>query len=74
MHIAISASLAALDVNHHALTVDVADFQASQLRVADSGGVERHQQDALVGEAAASISCATSCWLRIVGRRCAFFG
>src|ERR1700676_1481118 len=29
--IAISASLAALNVNHHALAVDVADFQVCQL-------------------------------------------
>src|ERR1035438_8573938 len=48
-HIAISAPLAALDMNHHALAVDVADFQARQFRVPYSGGVERHQQDALVG-------------------------
>ena len=33
-HIAICASLAALDVNHHALAVDVADFQVGQLGVA----------------------------------------
>ena len=48
-HIAISASLAALNVNHHALAVDVADFQVCQLGVAHSGGVERHQQNAMVG-------------------------
>jgi hypothetical protein len=42
-HIAISASLAALDVDHHALAVDVADFQVCQLGVPGSGGVERHQ-------------------------------
>ena len=48
-HIAISASLAALNVNHHALAVDVADFQVRQLGVPHSGGVERHQQNAMVG-------------------------
>ena len=31
-HIAIFASLAALDVNHHALAVDVTDFQVRQVR------------------------------------------
>ena len=41
--IAISAPFAALDVNHHALAVDVADFQVCQLRVPDSGGVKCHQ-------------------------------
>src|ERR1019366_414425 len=48
-HIAISAPLAALYMNHHALAVDVADFQASQLRVPHASGVERHEKDALVG-------------------------
>jgi len=43
------ASLAALDVNHHALAIDVPDFQMGQLGVAHSGGVERHQQNAMVG-------------------------
>src|SRR5450755_3732716 len=50
-HIAICASLAALNVNHHALAVDVADFQVCQLGVAHSGGVERQQQNAMVGSA-----------------------
>src|SRR3984893_1403468 len=48
-HIAISASLAALNVNHHALAVDVTDFQVCQLGIPYSGGVERHQQNAMVG-------------------------
>jgi len=33
-HIAISASLATLNVNHHALAVDVSDFQVCQFGVA----------------------------------------
>ncbi len=45
--IAIFAALAALDVNHHALAVDVADFQVCQFSASYSGGVERHQQSAL---------------------------
>ena len=48
-HISIDASLAALNVNHHPLAVDVADFQVRQLGVPRSGGVERHQQNAMVG-------------------------
>src|SRR5260370_22692014 len=48
-HIAISASLAALNVNRNALAVDVADFQVCQLGVPHSGGVELHQQNAMVG-------------------------
>ncbi len=36
-------------MNHHALAVNVADFQARQLRIPDASGVERHEQDALVG-------------------------
>src|SRR6266849_9509055 len=41
--IAIFASLAALDVNHHALVVDITDLQMRQLGTARAGGVERHQ-------------------------------
>src|ERR1700722_6961678 len=41
--IAISASLAALDMNHHAFAVDVADFQVCQLGIPRSGSVERDQ-------------------------------
>ena len=50
-HIAISAPLAALNVNYHALAVDVADFQVCQLGVAHSGGVERDQQSAMQARA-----------------------
>ena len=48
-HISVSASLAALNVNHHPLAVDVSDFQVCQLGVTHSGGVERQQQNAMVG-------------------------
>ena len=48
-HISIYASLATLNVNHHPLAVDVADFQVRQLGVSRFGGVERHQQNAMVG-------------------------
>src|ERR1019366_2040133 len=48
-HISVNASLAALNVNHHPLAVDVTDFQVCQLGVPHSGGVERHQQNAMVG-------------------------
>src|SRR5258708_8128746 len=47
--ISVSASLATLNVNHHPLAVDVANFQVCQLGVAHSGSVERHQQNAMVG-------------------------
>src|SRR5579864_4593220 len=50
-HIPILATLAALDVNHHALAIDVTDLQAGQLRIADSGGVEGHEQRAMEGTA-----------------------
>src|SRR6266404_942193 len=48
-HISVHASLAALNVNHHPLAVDVTDFQVCQLGVPHSGGVERQQQNAMVG-------------------------
>src|SRR5260370_475697 len=42
-HIAVFAAFAALDVNHHALTVDVSDFQTREFGAPESGSVERHQ-------------------------------
>src|SRR5712691_6299972 len=48
-HISIYASLAALNVNHHSLAVDVADFQVGQLGIPCSGGIKRHEQNAMVG-------------------------
>jgi hypothetical protein len=36
-----------LDANHHALTVDVADFQAREFGTPEFGGVEHHQQSAM---------------------------
>src|ERR1700693_4954641 len=48
-HIPISAAFAALDVNHHALAVNVADFQLRELGTPEPRGVERHQQSAMQG-------------------------
>src|SRR5271169_338595 len=41
--VAIFASLASLDVDHHTLVIDIADLQMRQLGTARAGGVERHQ-------------------------------
>ncbi len=49
--IAILVTFAAADVHDHTLTIDVADFQVRQLRAAGAGGVESHEQDALVRSA-----------------------
>ena len=46
--IPVLASLAALDVNHHSFAIDVADFQVGQLSASYSGGVEGHQQSAMI--------------------------
>ena len=46
--IAIFATLATLDTNHHALAIDVSDFQVCQFSASCSGSVERHQQSAMV--------------------------
>ena len=46
-HVAILATLAALDVENHALAVHVADLQASQLRIANASGVESHEHGAI---------------------------
>jgi hypothetical protein len=42
-HIAVFAAFTASDVDHHALAIDVADFQTRQFGTPESGGVERHQ-------------------------------
>ena len=42
-HIPVLATLAALYVNHHPLAIDVGDLQVSQLSVANSAAVKRHQ-------------------------------
>src|SRR5712692_9881087 len=48
-NITVFATFTALDVNHHALAVHVADLQVCQFSASYSGGVERHQQSAMVG-------------------------
>src|SRR5208283_1811417 len=50
-YVPVFASFAASDVNHHALTVDVADFQSGKFGTPESGGVESHQQSAMQGKA-----------------------
>jgi len=47
-HIPVFASLATLDVNDHAFAIDVTDFQVCQFSASYSGGVERHQQSAMI--------------------------
>jgi len=42
-HVPIFAFLPALDVNHHALAIDVGNFQVRQFGTTHSGGIERHQ-------------------------------
>src|SRR5260370_13923448 len=46
-HIPISAAFAALDVNHHALTVDVADFQTREVATPEARGGQRNQYSAI---------------------------
>ena len=48
-HVAVLATLAALDVENHALAVHVADLQASQLRVPNASRVESHEHGAIKG-------------------------
>src|ERR1700739_830533 len=47
-NIAVFATFTALDVDHHAFAVYVADFQVGQFSASYSGGVERHQQGAMI--------------------------
>ena len=48
-HVAILATLAALDVENHALAVHITDLETSQLRVPNAGGVESHEHGAIKG-------------------------
>ena len=47
--VAVLTSFSALDMDNHALTVDIADLQRRRFRPAGSGGIERHQHGALKG-------------------------
>ena len=46
-HVAVLATLAALDVNHHASAIDVADLEACQFRIPNTRGVEGHEDSAM---------------------------
>jgi hypothetical protein len=48
-HVAVFATFAALDVNHHPLAINVATLQASQLGVPNTGGVEGHEDSSMKG-------------------------
>src|SRR6266851_2845396 len=48
-HVSVLATLAASDVNHHPLAVDVGHLQVSYLGAASASGVEGHEQDAMKG-------------------------
>src|SRR5262252_2281810 len=50
-HIAVTATLALMDVNHHALAIDVGGFQVAQLGAANASGVQRHQYGLVEEEA-----------------------
>ncbi len=46
-YVTVLATLAALDVNHHPSAINVADLQASQLRVPNTGGIEGHEDSSM---------------------------
>src|SRR6202521_1436294 len=46
-HIAVFAAFTALDVDHHALAVDVTHLQACEFGTTESGGTERNQTSAM---------------------------
>ena len=46
-HVAVCATFAVLDVNHHPSAVNVADLQTSQFCVPNSGRVESHEYGAV---------------------------
>src|ERR1035438_9121539 len=47
--IAVLAALALPDMNNHPLAVDVADLQVGRFCAACTGGIKRHQKDAMKG-------------------------
>src|SRR5664280_1928734 len=47
--IAVLAALAFSDMDHHPLAVDVADLQVGRFCAACTGGIKRHQKDAMKG-------------------------
>src|ERR1700746_2267406 len=49
--IAVFAALSCADMNHHALAVDIVDFQVCYLSTPQTGSVERHEQSAMEGSA-----------------------
>src|SRR6266852_799850 len=48
-YVAVLATLAALDVNHHPPAIDVADLEARQFSIPHAGGVEGHEHGAIKG-------------------------
>lgn len=48
-NVAIFAAFPALDVDDHSPTVNIGDLQSGQLSAPHSGGIERHQQNAMKG-------------------------
>ena len=46
-HVAILAALTILNMDNHALGVDVGDLQMCQLGSSNSGGIESHQDNAV---------------------------
>jgi hypothetical protein len=49
--IAVFAALSSADMNHHALAVDIADFQVCYFSTLQTARVERHEQSAMEGSA-----------------------
>src|SRR6266581_4744152 len=46
-HVAVLATLAALNVDHHPPAIDVADLEARQFSIPHAGGVEGHEESAM---------------------------
>ena len=72
--IAVLASLASLDMNHHALAVDIADLQMRRFCATCPGGIERHQQDAVEGTFGGIDQTRHLLRAEHLGRRRTFFG
>ena len=72
--VAIPSAFALLDAEHHALAIDVADFELARFAAAQAGAVERQQQRAVIEILRPGDQRWTSSGLRTTGRRSRCFG
>jgi hypothetical protein len=66
--VVVLAALALPDMDHHPLAVDVADLQVSRFCAACTGGIKRHEKDAMKGGIRGVDQSRDFSWLSTPGR------